>query len=147
MNKQKPGKGIEWTNYTWNPIAGCRHGCQWRMPDGSIAECYAKTIAERVAQDFYPDGFESHYWHPDRLDEPSKVRKPSRIFIDSMSDLLGTWVPRDQIIAVLEVCAQNPQHSFQLLTKNAPAIEQWVFPANVWVGVSSPPDFMCGKQL
>ena len=63
MNRQKPPKGIEWTRirqadgtelpgYTWNPTGGCFHGCTWRMPDGSITECYAKTIAERFTSGY-----------------------------------------------------------------------------------------------
>lgn len=43
MNKQKTakGRGIEWTDYTWNPVRGCQHGCRWTMPDGTIAKCYS----------------------------------------------------------------------------------------------------------
>lgn len=38
MNKQytSPAKrGIEWTDYTWNPVGGCQHKCRWQMPDHS----------------------------------------------------------------------------------------------------------------
>lgn len=158
MNKQ--GKnGIEWTKtvlpdgterqgYTWNPVGGCKHGCEWRMPDGTVAECYAKTVAERFRSDnFYKHGFERHYWHPERLSEPFMVKEPSRIFLDSMSDLMGKWVTEEQIVAVLTVCEKADWHTFQLLTKNAPRLLQFNFPPNVWVGVSAPPSFMFGKEL
>ena len=57
MNEQKAPMGIEWTRipnsdgtirrgFTWNPIAGCLHDCQWNIA-GQRAECYAKTIAEK----------------------------------------------------------------------------------------------------
>jgi protein gp37 len=150
MNKQYKGinrRGIEWTDYTWNPVGGCQHGCRWHMPDGTIAECYAETVAERVAQSTYIHGFEHHYWNPHLLEEPLKLKKPSKIFIDSMSDLMGHWVPDEQIHQVLEICRQAPWHSFQVLTKNAPRLINFDFPHNVWVGVSAPPTVMFGKHL
>lgn len=112
-----------------------------------MAICYAEAVAERVARDSYPDGFAHHYWRPEVLEEPLKLQKPSRIFLDSMSDLMGNWVPEKQILRVLEICEQAKQHSFQLLTKNAPRLLQFKFPANVWVGVSAPPGIFMGKRL
>jgi protein gp37 len=150
MNKQakSPSKrGIEWTDYTWNPVGGCLHGCRWEMPDGTIAECYAEIVAERVAQSAYPSGFEHHYWRPEQLEKPLSVAKPSRIFIDSMSDLMGHWIPDEQVEAVLEICRQAHWHNFQLLTKNAPRLLNFRFPSNVWVGVSAPPTIMFGRRL
>lgn len=148
MNKQlsKTSRGIEWTDYTWNPIAGCKHECRWIMPDGTVAICYAELVANKFS-DPYPDGFASHYFHPDRLNEPLKVKKPSRIFLDSMADLMGAWTPTDQVEQVLSIVRQAHWHTFQLLTKNAPRLLQFNFPPNLWIGVSSPPDFMLGKQL
>ncbi|MBL7836709.1 MAG: DUF5131 family protein [Bacteroidetes bacterium] len=150
MNKQakSPSKrGIEWTDYTWNPVGGCKHGCRWEMPDGTVAECYAETVAERVAQSAYPFGFEHHYWRPELLKEPLKLIEPARIFLDSMSDLMGHWVPDKQVNQVLDICREAHWHSFQLLTKNAPRLAEFEFPANVWVGVSAPPSIMFGKRL
>lgn len=150
MNRQqKPNgsRGIEWTDFTWNPVQGCKHGCRWTMPDGSVAECYAETIAKRVAQRAYYNGFEHHYWNPHKLSEPLKVKESSKIFLDSMSDLMGHWVPADEIEQVLDICRQASQHSFQLLTKNAPRLLEFEFPSNVWVGVSAPPSQMFGKPL
>ncbi len=153
MNKQSK-RGIEWTHvfgpgtgYTWNPVAGCLHDCQWEMPDGSIAECYAKTIAERVASQAYPQGFEHHYWHPNRLHEPLKLKMAAGIFLDSMSDLMGHWVPNEQVEEVLDICRRADWHQFQLLTKHAPRLLDFAFPENVWVGASVPPTFMYGKKL
>lgn len=153
MNKQNPG--IEWTHrygphtgYTWNPLQGCDHDCQWRMPDGTIAGCYAKAIAEKFkSASFFPQGFEQHYWHPSKLDEPLKLTTPAGIFLDSMSDLMSRRVPEGQIEQVLEVCRRAHWHTFFLLTKNAPRLRQFQFPPNVWVGASAPPTFMYGKEL
>lgn len=148
MNKQGPN-GIEWTEYTWNPVGGCQHGCEWQMVDGSMTQCYAKSVAEKVARGAYPDGFEAHYWKPSKLNEPLKLTEPSRIFLDSMSDLMGHWVPDEQIRTVFDVVRQAKQHAFQLLTKNTPRLLKFKdeLPANLWVGISMPPTFMFGKRL
>jgi len=140
------GRGIQWCDYTWNANAGCLHACRWRMSDGSIAKCYAEEIANKFTR-AYPKGFEHHYWHPTRLGEPLKVKEPAKFFMDSMSDLMGHWVPWEQIEKVFDICRQAPQHTFQLLTKNASRLPSLVFPSNVWVGASSPPNFMWGKEL
>lgn len=164
MNKQgreidgKVVGGIEWTKtilpnkteragYTHNPIAGCQHGCRWKMPDGKIAICYAENVAENLAQTAYPHGFEWHYWKPDILKRPLKVKEPSRIFVGSMTDVFGAWVPDEQIKSVLDVCRKAHWHIFQLLTKNAPRLLKFDFPPNCWIGVSTPPDFMLGNEL
>lgn len=150
MNKQNKGngrRGIEWTDYTWNPVGGCKHGCRWLMPDGTVAVCYAETTAEGIAQSAYLHGFAHHYWRPGALDEPLKLKTPSRIFLDSMSDLMGHWVSDDQIQQVLHICRQAHWHDFQLLTKNPRRLANFTFPPNVWVGVSAPPSIMNGKPL
>lgn len=147
QHKTNGSRGIEWTHYTWNPVQGCQHRCRWEMPDGTIAECYAETIAHGVAQKAYVHGFEHHYWNPHKLKEPIALKQPSRIFLDSMSDLMGHWVPDQQVQEVLDVCHKAHWHSFQLLTKNAPRLLEFEFPPNVWVGVSAPPSQMFGKRL
>lgn len=152
MNKQKTktGRGIEWCDYTWNPIGGCIHDCRWIMPDGTIAECYAKSTAEAFRSDvFFPQGFAAHYWHPKRLGEPKTLKTPARIFIDSMSDIGAHNVPEDQRQEVFRTIGECPQHTFIMLTKNAPFLigRQDALPRNLWIGVSSPPDFMFGRAL
>lgn len=142
MNKQRKGpgsRGIEWTDWTWNPTAGCMHGCTWKMPDGSVAECYAKKIAEGLARAAYPNGFEHHYWREHVLHEPLKEKSSSKIFVGSMADLFGHWVPEEQIRQVIEVMRQANWHTFQTLSKYPIRLPHFnPFPANVWVGVSLP---------
>lgn len=145
-NGEQIGRGIEWTDWTWNPVAGCLHECQWKMPDGTIATCYAKEIALKF-KTAYPDGFENHYWRPGILQEPIAQKKPAKIFIDSMSDLGGYWIPQAQAVEVLEICKQADWHTFQLLTKNPKRLTTYDLPSNVWAGFSTPPDFMWGKPL
>jgi protein gp37 len=158
MNEQKPPNAIEWTRirnadgtvrrgFTWNPIAGCLHDCEWNI-GGERAECYAKTIAEKFTT-AYPNGFASYYWHPKRLREPGRVQDGAGIFPDSMSDLFGRWVLKDHLYTVLNVMDETQQHIYQCLTKNAIGyyIHQVELPVNLWPGVSSPPDHMWGKEL
>jgi protein gp37 len=154
MNKQQKrnkdgsiGRGIEWTDFTWNPIKGCFHACQWEMPDGSIANCYAEDVANRVAQAAYPYGFEHHYWTPAVLDEPLRVKAPARIFVGSMADVFGHWVPDEQINQVLAIARAAHWHTFQFLTKNPVRAKVFDIPANCWIGASTPPDFMWNKPL
>jgi protein gp37 len=157
MNKQKPPKGIEWTRiqkyvdgktvelpgYTWNPTGGCLHGCTWQMPDGSITECYAKTVAERLAVSTYKDGFAHHYWRPNALNEPLGIKEPAGVFVGSMADLFGHWVPEEQIRQVLEVMQKADWHTFQTLSKYPIRLAEFnPFPSNVWVGVSLPAGHM-----
>jgi len=153
VNQQFKGerkRGIEWTDYTWNPVGGCKHQCRWLMPDGQIAECYAKTVAEsEPVRGAFPAGFEHHYWRPGLLSEPAELKRPSMIFIDSMSDLFAADVPMEQTREVLRACEAAPQHIFQVLTKapNRLMLFEDDMPKNLWVGVSSPPDWFMGKQL
>lgn len=67
--------------------------------------------------DPYPYGFEPTF-HKYRLDEPQKVKKPQNIFVCSMADLFGDWVPDEWIKAVFETCEKVPQHRYLFLTKN-----------------------------
>ena len=101
MNRTK----IDWAEYSFNPVTGCRGTCSY---------CYARRIAERFHG---PDGFKPTF-HEERLSEPGKITKPSRIFVCSMADLFGDWVPDEWIDVVFDACAANPQHQYLFLTKN-----------------------------
>jgi hypothetical protein len=119
------------------------------MPDGTTARCYAEAIAQGLAQNAYPDGFGAHYWHPERLNEPYSIREPRGVFLDSMGDLMGHWVPDEQVIAVLKVVQACEWHTFFLLTKNAPRLMRFIewFTPNLLVGVSMPPTFLANQSL
>lgn len=166
MNEQRPPGGIEWTRvlcsdgrvlrgYTWNVITGCKHACRWfKNTNGelfgrsksNVAICYAEALAERFSQ-LYPNGFSDVNFHPNRLGQPKKLKEPSGIFLDSMSDAMGIGVEDDWVRQILDVCADTPQHVYQLLTKNAPRLLKFHYPDNVWVGVSSSPDYLMGKEM
>ena len=65
----------------------------------------------------YPFGFEPTF-HRYKLDEPQKWRKPRNIFVCSMADLFGEWVPDEWIREVFQACEKAPQHRYLFLTKN-----------------------------
>lgn len=149
-NPKTGGRGIEWCDRTVNATGGCLHDCKWEMPDGTIAGCYAKALAENgVAKAAYPQGFEHHYWRPGQLNALRAGAEPELRFVDSMSDLFGIDVPHDHVTRVLEAMYDAPHHAFQSLTKAAPQLLKYldVLPPNLWVGVSSPPDWFMGKRL
>jgi protein gp37 len=146
MNKQGE-HGIGWCDYTVNPADGCFHDCKWKMPDGTVAPCYAGTVANGIARAAYPEGFQHYGWHPDRLKEPGTVKASSRIFVGSMTDVFGRWTPDEHIEAQLQMCRNYPWHTYIFLTKNAKRLPDFSYPSNAWIGISAPPTFMHGKQL
>jgi len=141
---------IEWTDSTWNPVTGCT-----RVSPG-CAHCYIETTMpfrtkgrkfERVGNEEKTD----LQLHEDRLD-PKKVPKGPRIFVNSLSDLFHEEIPTDFIFRALDVMADLPDRTFQVLTKR-PEQAQAVLglyydrPAprghstdpplpNIWLGVS-----------
>lgn len=146
VNGQIVSRGVEWCHLTWNPIPGCYHRCEW-VVGGKVVECYAKNVAEGVALNAYPNGFEHAYFFPERLAEPARVKTPSRIFVDSMGDLFGRWVETAQIEAVLDTARGTPQHTYVSLTKNPSRLLGFDYPKNWHAGVSMPPDRMWGHEL
>lgn len=130
MNKQKRPGGIEWCDYTWSPVTGCRNTCSY---------CYARKIAERFrGTKAFPDGFEPTF-HEDRLMQPTKKWEISKIFVCSMGDLFGPWVPNEWINEVLE-SADNLgaiHHTYLFLTKYPERLQQFnPWADNWWVGVT-----------
>lgn len=127
---------IEWTDATWNPIAGCTQispGC---------AHCYAKTFAERfssVRGHPYENGFDLQL-RPERLAQPLDWKRPRTIFVNSMSDLFHPGVPDEYISEVFEVMRAANHHRFQVLTKRSRRMAELAnslpWPENVWMGVS-----------
>ena len=65
----------------------------------------------------YPFGFEPMF-HRYKLDEPQHWKKPRNIFVCSMADLFGEWMPDEWIREVIAACDAAPQHRYLFLTKN-----------------------------
>jgi protein gp37 len=144
MNRTK----IETVDWTWNPVTGC-----WG-PGGTAEKpnwcryCYAKKVANRFMTDRVADkiressppqkGFMSPFYpvfYPERLPQPAKVKKSSKIFVCSMGDLFGDWVPEDWILKVLATIEFNaPHHTFQFFTKNPKRYQEFnPWPSNCWL--------------
>ncbi len=127
---------IEWTQITWNPVTGCTkisHGCK---------HCYAERLAKRLqamGMPKYRQGFRPVI-HEASLAEPSRWKRPSYVFVNSMSDLFHQSIPASFIRAVFSVMNQTPQHVFQVLTKRPGRAAQlspslsWT--PNIWLGAS-----------
>jgi len=128
---------VGWAPRTWNPITGCLH---WKTGVCAVGEgCYAKLRAEtRLRGRFgYPadDPFEPTF-HEDRLKLPGKVRKPTTIFVCSMGDILGEWVPAEWVESVIGVIEENRRHTFMILTKNPARFDDFDFPQNCLLGTT-----------
>ena len=134
MNKTK----IEWCDSTWNPVTGCKHGCDYcyarriagrfgtQLPDRSgypEAHGGVHCLESKIKGNPYPYLFEPTFL-PFRLKEPERKTKPQTIFVCSMSDLFGRWVPDEWIEAVFEDCEKAPQHRYLFLTKNPARYEE-----------------------
>lgn len=140
MNKSK----IEWTESTWNPVTGCLHDCPYCYAK-KIAErfkpkqadfdpvftgseetqpnthCKGYELIPQLRDSkgralAYPFGFTPTF-HRYRLDE-YKNKSARTIFVCSMADLFGEWVPDRWIEDVFAACKQAPQHRYLFLTKN-----------------------------
>jgi len=136
MNRTK----IPWATYTWNPIVGCSPASE------GCANCYAEGISKRFHR---PWG--SAHFMPERLAQPSHIRKPSRVFVCSMSDIFHPTVEPGMIVAILDEIRQCPQHTFIILTKRPRRLTEpqlvlpgdrtvslgsWFDEPNIWLGVT-----------
>ena len=136
---------IDWADSTWNPVTGCLHGCEYCYARG-IANRFGShliTLAGKPTSPEatkwklhremnhvldnpmidagkkmpYPFDFEPTL-HRYKLGEPARWMKPRTIFVCSMADLFGDWVPDEWIKQVFEACKAAMQHRYLFLTKN-----------------------------
>jgi protein gp37 len=139
---------ISWTDETWNPV----HGCSKVSP--GCAHCYAEGISLRYGITKKPwieaNAKENVILRPDKLDMPSRWRKPRMIFVNSMSDLFHPLVPNSFINEVWMQMFDNPRHTYQILTKRPERLLWWtlgkaratswpvedIWPKWMWVGTS-----------
>ncbi len=152
---------IEWARWTWNPVTGCEHGCEY---------CYARDIAEppgKPTSDAFPYGFKPAI-REERLTAPKDMGKPEdhiqqlakatapkgtedldpfataakqgigykTVFAVSMGDLFGEWVPQAWIDSVLDAIREGPDWNFLFLTKNPERMTDIQWPPNAWVGTT-----------
>ncbi|NCP23885.1 MAG: DUF5131 family protein [Erythrobacter sp.] len=140
---------IEWTDATWNPVAGCT------IMSAGCTNCYAMQLASRLEAmgvDKYADLTRKSggriVWNGKVHEEdaalsiPLRWRKPRKIFVNSMSDLFHEKVSDEFISRVWGVMRDTPRHHYQILTKRPERMADYtkknapdVLP-NVWLGTS-----------
>lgn len=138
---------IEWTDATWNPVAGCS------VISPGCTNCYAMRMAARLSvmgQRKYVgltrrSGGRAK-WNGKitcdykTLEYPRHWKNGKVIFVNSMSDLFHENVPYKFIQAVFDVMNDTPQHTYQILTKRADHLESLAsklnWSSNIWMGVS-----------
>lgn len=126
--------GIIWTERTWNPMSGCHvvsEGCKF---------CFAKTLAEnRRGTAAFPNGFDLTL-RPHKMVEPIKLKSPTLIFVNSMSDMFWEKVPNDYRHKIIDVMERTPMHQYQVLTKRPENMLKFSrerqLPDNFWAGTT-----------
>jgi protein gp37 len=138
---------IEWTDATWNPVAGCT------VLSPGCTNCYAMRMAARLEamgaakyRKLTRKSGKRAVWSGkitlDRqaLEVPKTWRKPRQIFVNSMSDLFHADVPHEFVHAVWQTMEETPRHTYQILTKRPDRMAEITaaFPQlrNVWLGTS-----------
>ncbi|WP_406854370.1 DUF5131 family protein [Alsobacter sp. KACC 23698] len=140
---------IEWTDATWNPVAGCT------IMSAGCTNCYAMRMAarleamgvEKYAALTRRTGKRAVWTGRVSLDEkalsiPGNWTKPRRVFVNSMSDLFQEKVPAAFVTRIWEIMAQTPRHTYQILTKRpdrmADLLKTNILPVlpHVWLGTS-----------
>lgn len=140
---------IEWTDVTWNPVAGCS------IATAGCSNCYAMRMAARLQamgtekyQGLTRKSGDRQVWtgkivqDEASLAAPLSWRKPRTVFVNSMSDLFHPLVQPAFIRKVWAVMESTIQHTYQVLTKRPDRMAQVLsgggFPVlpNVWLGTS-----------
>lgn len=138
---------IEWTDATWNPVAGCT------VISPGCTNCYAMRMAARLESMGMAkyegltrkSGKRAVWTGRVRLDEsalraPEAWRQPRKVFVNSMSDLFHEAVPADFVERVWDVMERTPRHTYQILTKRPERMHSVVSNlrelTNVWLGTS-----------
>jgi protein gp37 len=149
-NQTSRTTGIEWTDHTWNPIVGCT------MRSAGCRNCYAQAMAARLEGMGNPiyagltkpvDG--RPVWtgevrlNSDRaFRKPETIKRPSVIFVNSMSDVFHDAASDDTRVAIWQVMRRCPHHTFQILTKRPENVHGFFrrtgmpILKNVWLGAT-----------
>jgi len=97
---------------SWNPVVGCLHDCY-------AGRCWARIMARRLqgmGRRKYHGGFSPRLWSPDLAEIP-RLSENHILFVVSMGDLFGSWVPRGWITRTISKCHETRAKCF-FETKN-----------------------------
>lgn len=113
---------IDYADYSVNPVKGiCPNNCWY---------CYARKMYKRFK------------WNPEVrldlkcLDKIKKIKKPSKIFVGSMHDIIGFWIPDYWITKIINKIREYKKHTFMFLTKFPQRYQYFKFPKNCWLGAT-----------
>jgi protein gp37 len=136
FNRQS-NDSIDWAFWSWNPVTGCLHNCDY---------CYARDIAKRFYSEVSEDENErfAPVFRPERLVAPANSRPGSsdpygrdrNVFVCSMADLFGKWVPQEWIEAVFDQVKAHSEWRFLFLTKFPQRLAELAWPDNAWCGTT-----------
>ncbi|SDE70787.1 DUF5131 family protein [Kordiimonas lacus] len=149
---------IEWTDATWNPVAGCS------IMSAGCTNCYAMQMAKRL-EAMHVSKYEGLtrksgkrvIWNgvvrtdTAALEIPYKWKKPRKIFVNSMSDLFHDQVDEGFIREVWQVMEETPHHNYQILTKRPERMLSVLdnlgskVLSNVWLGTSVEDEHVVGR--
>lgn len=126
------GTLIEWTDATWNIINGCS------VSSPGCTNCYAMKLAGTRLKHvpsrtgLTVDSKAGPVWNGQTrfneaiLDQPLRWKRPRMIFVCAHGDLFHESVPDEWIDRVFAVMALAPQHTFQVLTKRAARMRDYM---------------------
>lgn len=130
---------IEWTDASWTPIRArnlatgkvgwhCEHattGCEF---------CYAEGMNKRLGTGLpFKPGHRNDieiFLDEEMLLAPLRWKKPRMIFVCSMTDAFADFVKDEWLDKMFAVMALCPQHTFQVLTKRAERMRQYMTKPN-----------------
>lgn len=111
--------------------------------DGTRIDLKTDASIDYFSAGKLPVGWESHYpfgyeptLHYNRLREPEEIKKPSKVFVCSMADLFGDWVPSTWINEILNTVKRANWHTYIFLTKFPYRYKEFTFPKNCWLGTT-----------
>jgi protein gp37 len=126
---------IEWTDATWTPLRA-RHrdtgklGWHCQKVSAGCENCYAERFNRRLGT-----GGDYRVKDRDRLElfldermltQPLRWKKPRQVFVCSTTDLFADFVPDEMIDQVFAVMSLASQHTYQVLTKRAERMQQYL---------------------
>lgn len=127
---------ISWTQLTWNPMSGCTKISE------ECKHCYAESLAEnKRGTAAFPQGFDITL-RPHKLSEPGRIKTPSLIFCNSMSDPGLDVLPDDYRGRIFDAIDATPRHRYQVLTKRPAELLAWFrrtgrrLSPSVWMGTT-----------
>lgn len=117
---------IEWTDATWNPLRGTKGKWSCVKISEGCAHCYAERFNVRQGGPEYRVGADAARLDEAMLTLPLRWNRPRRVFVCSMTDAFGEWVPDDWLLAMFAVMYLAGQHTFQVLTKRTERMQKFM---------------------